>query len=354
MTTSLPVKVFATSGSNGLATRICESLQFRLPSGIQPGGRLTLAQHEVTTFSNENSVVQVENVRDHFVVVIHTQVPPVSEGLIELLNLLDAIKNAKSETILLVFPYMPYSRSDQKNRPRISAMGVLLPRILTASPLGGRGGVENILLLDAHDPHLKHYFDPAADEVTAIYLLVDFLQREVFSVRPKENSVVVFSDAGAVKRYATIPHILSLPEAYIAKERPDDKESPTLKRVVGKVRDRDCMLFDDEILSGGTILGDAELLLSEGARSVIALVVHPILADKNLVSTNELIQKLERSPIEQFVVTDSVPISHKLGNAKKFTVISVAGLLAEAIKRAILGQSLTELYKPEAVPFYRI
>lgn len=348
MSTSSPVKVFATRGSDVLAAEICDALQSRLPDGVQPGGCLTLAKHEVTEFSNENMLVKVENVRDHFVVVIHTQVPPVDTHIVELFHLLDAIKGSKSDTILLVFPYMPYSRSDKKDKPRISTMGNLFPRLLTGDPLE----IRRVILLDPHDSHLKHYFYTAADEITAIYLLIDFLEREIFTIKPRENGVVVFSDIGAAKRYEAIPRILGLPEAYIAKERPEEGP-PKIKEVVGMVNGRDCMLFDDEMLSGGTILGDAEELLKEGAESVCALVVHPILADKELATTNELIQKLERSCIERFIVTNSVPVLHKLEGTKKFTVISIAGLLAEAIKRTILGQSLTELYNPATVPLYR-
>jgi ribose-phosphate pyrophosphokinase len=343
---SPPVKVFATRGSEKLAEDICTALRSRLPTSVQPGGSLTLARHDVTEFSNGNILVRVENVRDHFIVVIHTQAPPVNEGLIELFALLDAIRNARPYDILLVFPYMPYARSDHKNQPHISTMGYLIPRILSETLK-----IERVILLDPHDVHIKHYFDPVADELSAMYLLAYHLNREFLTSRSKANMAVVFSDAGAVKRYGRVAHILHLPEAYIAKERTDDTENPEFKRVIGEVGGKDCILFDDEILTGSTAMGDADLLLAEGANSVCMLAVHAVLADKK-IPIPDLIQKLEGSRINQFIVTDSIPVRYKLRESTKFTILSIAGLLAEAINRTILGESLTELHDPTKVSLY--
>ncbi len=340
------VKVFATTGSDGLASEICKGLESRLPSQLKGGDTFNLSKTIVTRFSNYNLQVQVENVRGHFVVIIHTQVPPVNDRLIELFALLDAISNAQPADLLLVFPYLPYSRSDRKNKPRISTMGHRLPYILTNS-----FGIKKVILLEPHDSHLKHYFNPAADEILAIYLLVDYLKREVLTPDLKKNSLIVFSDAGAVKRYEKVPHLLELPTAHIDKERDDDSEKPRVKRVIGEIKNKLCLLIDDEILTGKTAVGDAKMLLKEGANSVYMLTIHGILADKKLSET-ELIQKLEKSPIERFIITNSIP--HKLdAKLTKFTVLSIAPLLAEAIKRAVVGESLTELHRPDNVSLYR-
>lgn len=343
----LPVKVFATTGSDILAEKICGALQSRLPFDLQPGGRLILGKHIVERFSNDNIQVQVENVRGHFVVIVHTQVPPVNDRLFELFALLDAVINARPGDTLLVFPYMPYARSDRKNKPRISTMGHRLPHILTTSL-----EIERVILLDPHDSHIKHYFVPAADEISAIYLLADYLKREILFSKPKESSVIVFPDAGAAKRFEQISSLVRLPIAYLDKSRLDESEKPQINRVVGEVKDKLCILIDDEILTGGTAISDAEMLLNEGADSVYMVAVHAILAHKKL-SDAELIQKLEKSPITRFIVTDSVPILHKLSDSTKFIVLPIAALLAEAIKRTVLGESLTELHKPETVPLYR-
>lgn len=338
------VKVFATTGSEGLAENVCQALQSRLPSQLQVGDKLNLSKVDVERFSNENLQVQVENVRGHFAVVIHTQVPPVNDRLIELFALLDAINNARPADVLLVFPYMPYVRSDQKNQPRISTMGHRLPHILSTS-----FGIKRVILLDPHDSHIKHYFNPAADEISAIYLLINYLEKEVFSSQPKAQSVVVFSDAGSAKRYGKVAHLLGLSTAYIDKDRPDNLEKPDFNDVIGNVKEKFCLLIDDEILTGGTASA-AERLLKKGAKSVFMAAIHAVLADKKL-SKVELIKKLESSSVERFIITDSIPHSPAI-LPDKFKVLSVAALLAEAIKRAVLGQSLTELHQLENVSIY--
>jgi ribose-phosphate pyrophosphokinase len=340
------VKVFSTTGSGGLADEICESLKPRLPDQLVPGGKLTLSRSDVKHFSNENIQVQVDNVRGHFVVVIHTQVPPVNDGLIELFALLDAINNARPADVLLVFPYMPYVRSDRKNKPRISTMAHRLANILSVS-----FEIKRVILLDPHDSHIKHYFNPVADEISAIYLMIDYLEREFFNTVQKKDSVVVFSDPGSATRYKTVAYLLGLKTAYVEKDRPDDSETPKFSKIVGDVKEKHCLLIDDEILTGGTAIGDAEILKSEGAISINMLAVHPILRDKDLAQA-ELIKKLDGSSIERFIVTNSIPQNPGILSSK-FTVLSIAPFLGEAIKRSILGQSLTELHRLESVKIYR-
>lgn len=340
------VKVFSTTGSEDLASEICESLKPRLPDQLIPGGKLILSKSNVQRFSNENIQVQVDNVRGHFVVVIHTQVPPVNDGLIELFALLDAINNARPADILLVFPYFPYVRSDRKNKPRISTMAHRLADIISVS-----FGIKRVILLDPHDSHIKHYFSPVADEVSAIYLMIDYLEREFFKTVPKEESVVVFSDPGSATRYKNVAYLLDLTTAYVEKDRPDDSEKPKFSKIVGMVKGKHCLLIDDEILTGGTAIGDAEILREEGASSINMLAVHPILRDKGLTQA-ALIEKLERSSVEKFIVTNSIPQNPKiLGN--KFIILSIAPFLGESIKRSILGQSLTELHQRDNVKLYR-
>ena len=340
------VKIFATTGSQILAKKIHDYLlkDSRLPESI-------FGKTEVKWFSNQNAQIQIDNVRDHFIVVIHTQAPPVSDGIIELFALLDAISNARPADILLVFPYMPYSRSDRKNKPRISTMGRRLPHILTHS-----FGIKRVILLDPHDTHIKHYFDPAADEISATYLIVDYFKKwkKSASLKIKQKTVVVFADAGAVAKYEKVAHLLDFPSAYIDKDRPGDDEKPKIKRIVGDIENRVCILIDDEILTGGTAIGDAKILLDEGAQQVSFMAaIHAGLTSKELTK-KKLINNLASSSTDHFVVTDSIPYSlSNLGiSSSKFTVLSVAPLLAEAIKRSVKGESLTELHKLENTKLY--
>lgn len=343
-----PVKVFATTETAVLAEEVSKQLKKILPQEYQPEDGRILGRVNFEEFSNENIQAQlIDDVRGHFVVVIHTQTPPVHDGLFQLFNLLDAIKNARTADILLVFPYMPYARSDRKNKPRISVMAHRLANIISSS-----FGIKRVLLMDPHDSHVKHYFEPAADEITAINLVGDYLERKFFSIHPKSNCVMVFADAGAAKKYGTLAHNLQIASAYIDKDRPDDTENPEIKKVVGNVDERVCILIDDEILTGKTSVQDAETLIKEGSIEVHVFAIHGILNNKKS-SQEAVIKKIDESPIRTIVMTDSIPVHHKIGSNQKFVVLSAIKLLAQAISRTVQDKSLTMLHDPENVDLYR-
>ncbi len=343
------IKVFTTTGSEPIAQAICYSLSDRLPSSYHPGRKgVELAQKTVNRFSNDNIEVQLdENVRGHFVVVIHSQVPPVNENLMELFALIDAIMNAGAEDILLVFPYMPCSRSDKKNKPRISVLGVVVPNFVNGQ------GVKRVLLLDPHSENIKHYFRPAADEVTSIYLLAHYIEKKFFQTHAKNTCHIVFADAGSGTRYGLLPKLVKLGSTTIDKDRPDDNEQPDFKEIEkdSKIREKHCLLVDDEILTGNTSIGAARELLKSGAASVTFLVTHAPLQDQK-IRIEELVDKLEASPFERIVLTDSIPVRHKLLNTKKFEVITVAPLLAEAISRIVQIDSVSILHDYAKVEHY--
>jgi len=334
-----PIKVFATAGSDALARQVQAELESRLHEAGN-GYCSEMGEVTVSRFSNENVEVQVDNVRDHLVVVVHSQTPPVNDNLIQLMALLDAINNAHPRQTFLIFPYMPYSRSDRKNKPRISVMGQRLPEILNKVL-----GVRRVMLIEPHDPHIKQYFVPTADEVPGVPLLVEHIRRHILCDIHADDCVICFADSGAAKRFEEVPPALGMEQAYIHKIRTDNNESPTVKGVTGNVRGRHCLLVDDEVLTGNTVLKDAELLKSVGAASVRMFAIHGIFSDQRL-STVELMRKLADSPVDEFVVTDTVPVADKiLLGGPKFTVIPVAPLLGDAIKRMILGESLSELHR---------
>jgi ribose-phosphate pyrophosphokinase len=283
-------------------------------------------------------------VRGAFCVVIHTQVPPVHTNFFELFALLDAICNSEPENVLLVFPYMPYSRSDRKNKPRISTMSGWV-----AHTINRVSGVKKVLLLEPHDSHIKHYFEPQAQEVSTIYLLAAYLEKNFLQDESiRKMSKIVYPDAGAAKRYGNIAHMLGLGTAYIDKDRPDNKEKPELKGIVGDVKDYICFMVDDECLTAGTTTGDAENLMHHGAKKVIMMVTHPIF-NKQDSPADWVIEKLDKSPISQVIFTNSIPVAHKIEGREKFISIPIDPLLAESIKRIILMQSISELHNMESV-----
>ncbi len=341
-----PVKVFATSGSVELAQNICKSLQVRLPKELQPDGKLILGNTGFEKFDNGCILPHIDNVRDHLVVIICTHAPGVHDQLFELFHIIHAAISAEAKEIMLAFPYFDYARSDKKDLPHISVMSRFLADIFSIPYFG----IRRKLILNPHEDHILEYFQPRANGISAVLLLTDYLEREILKPGLKEKSIVVFCDHGAADRYGDVPQFLNLPSVYINKLRINRKSTPI--GISGDVRGKFCLLLDDEILTGGTSIGDANMLLSLGASGVIFLAIHGILSSETL-PVSALIQKLENSPIEKFIITDSVPVEHKLVGTTKFKVVSVVNLLAEAIKRTILGESLTELYLPEKVSLYR-
>ncbi|MBS1710027.1 MAG: ribose-phosphate pyrophosphokinase [Armatimonadetes bacterium] len=333
------VKVFATSGTSTLGGQVESELRHRIGNSTDEY-RVEHGSHIVSWFSNENIEVQVDNVRDHIALVLHTQTPPVNDGVIELLAMLDAINNAHPRRTFVAFPYMPYSRSDRKNKPRISVMGQRLPEILNEVL-----GVRRVLLFEPHNGHIKQYYVPTADEVPVVPLLVKHIQDVYLTKYSPADCTLVFADAGAAKRFEDIPATLGIDPTYIYKTRADNSESPSIKAIAGQVKDRHCFILDDEILTGNTVIKDADLLKAHGAASVRVFAVHGILADQKL-STEALMAKLDASPIDEFILTDSIPLADKVCFApRKFTILPIAPLVGEACMRLILGESLSELHR---------
>jgi ribose-phosphate pyrophosphokinase len=235
---------------------------------------------------------------------------------------------------------MPYARSDRKNRPRISVLGQRIPEILNKVL-----GVRRVLLVEPHDPHLKQYFLPTADEIPGTPPLVDHMRNYLFKTCAAEECVLVFADAGAAKRYEELPFALGVNRAYIHKARTDHSESPVVRAVTGDVQGKHCILIDDEILTGNTIQKDAQLLKEAGASTVRVYVTHAVLLDKKMPA-EELIKKLANSAVDEFVVTDTVPVAEKAALApERFTVLPTAPFIGEAIKRMLLGESLSEMHR---------
>jgi ribose-phosphate pyrophosphokinase len=351
-----PIKIFATSGSGELADSITEELASRLAAHEVTDRYGKVEAHrgvsEVQIFSNENLQVRVESVRDCMAVVISTQTPPVNQNLMELMMLMHALKNSRANDELLIFPYMPYGRSDRKNEAHISSGGVFIPQIFS-----GILQVKRTLLLDPHDTHIKHYFEfgsmPAADEVTATYLVMDYIEKSLPDWGwKKDDVVIVFADSGASMRFRDVPNKLGVGRAYIDKSRMDHSENPIAHEVVGHIKGKRCIIFDDEILTGSTAIRDAETVMAHGAKSIVMAAIHAPLMDKR-ISEEALMERLSTSSIERFILTDTIPCHSKVCGHGKFTVLSVAPLLAESIKRIALGESLTALHDPASVSLYR-
>lgn len=308
------LKVFSGSSHTALAEEICRCIR-------QPLGRATTKR-----FSNENLKIRIEeNVREQDVFVVQTACPPLSEHIVELLIMLDALKHASARRVTAVIPYFPYARSDKKDEPRISISARLMADLLATS------GADRVLTMDLHSPQIQGFFSIPADQLTGVPVLCERLKREDLS-----NTVVVAADVGEAKDAGRFAKRLELPLALIDKRRYGDDENARPAHVIGDVIGKDCLLVDDEIATGGTLFNATDFLLMRGARSVSAAIVHPVLSGR-------AIERLAASQLTRLLVTNTLPIP-AASMSSKLEVISLAPQLATAILNIHDGSSVSALF----------
>lgn len=289
---------------------------------------LALTATRLVRFSNENLMVQIEeNVREADVFVIQTSCPPVSDGILELLITIDALRHASAARVTAVVPYFPYARSDKKDRPRISITARLMADLLETA------GASRVLTMDLHAPQVQGFFRIPTDQLIAAPILCDHLA----SHRDLENTVLVAGDVGEAKDVGRYANRLRLPIAIVDKRRDGDDERAVATHLIGDVKGKKALIIDDEIASGGTMLEAARFVLERGALEVHAAVVHPVLS-------GEAVRRLDASPIRSLVVSDSIPIPEEK-RSEKLEVVSVAPLLAGAIHAIHAGESVSALFR---------
>ena len=308
------LKVFSGSSHPELAREICDAL------GI-PLGRA-----HTTRFSNENLKVKIdENVREEDVFVVQTACPPLSENIVELWILLDALKHSSARRVTAVLPYFPYARSDKKDEPRISITARLMADMLATA------GADRVLTVDLHSPQIQGFFSMPADQLSGVPVLCERLKQDDLS-----NTVVVAADVGEAKDAGRFAKRLDLPIAFIDKRRAGDDEKARPVAVIGEIKGKDCLLVDDEIATGGTIFSACDFLLSQGAASVQAAIVHPVLSGRAL-------ERLNASRLRRLLVTNTIPVPPEK-RSPKFEILSIAPLLATAITHIHDGRSVSELF----------
>jgi ribose-phosphate pyrophosphokinase len=311
-----PVKVLSGTAHPELTQDICKHL----------GG--DLCRSRVVRFSNENMLVQIEeNVREADVFVVQPSCPPVSDGIIELLMTIDALKNASAGRITAVLPYFPYVRSDKKDRPRVSITARLMADLLQTA------GANRVLTMNLHSPQVQGFFRIPADHLEAAPILCDYLRES----RDLSNHVLVAGDVGESKEVGEYATRLDLPIAIVDKRRSGDDENARATNLIGDVKGKVALIIDDEVASGGTLLEATRFVLEQGAVAVEACVVHPVLSGK-------AIERIETSPLRQRGVTDSIPLPPQKRIAK-IHVQSVARLFADAIRAIHDGSSVSRLFR---------
>jgi ribose-phosphate pyrophosphokinase len=311
---STDLKVFSGSANPKLAEAICQQLG------------LSLSRLAISRFSNDNLFVQVkENVREKDVFLVQPFTMPVGDTIMELFITLDALRSASASRITAVIPYFSYARSDKKDAPRISITGRLMADLIQTA------GANRVLTMDLHSDAVHGFFSVPVDHLTAIPYFVSHFENQL----DLSNAVVVATDAGGAKRAGRFANRIHLPMAIIDKRRVADTKV-VQGLVVGDVKGRDAIIFEDEISTGGTLTASVDTLLSAGVKQIHVGATHGVLC-------GPAVQRLEDSPIKSVVVTDTVDLPQEKQKAKIQT-LSVAPLFAEAIRRIHTGESVGALF----------
>ncbi len=281
---------------------------------------------DVFEFSNENIFVRIqENVRSRDVFIVQSLCSPVNTSVVELLIMIDAFRRASAGRITAVVPYYAYGRSDKKDQPRVPITARLLANLIETA------GADRVLTLDLHAGQIQGFFNIPLDELTALYTLSRYFQE-----RDLSDFAVLATDVGDAKRARNVARLLGTPLAIVDKERIGNQERIEAQNLIGDVEGRNVLIVDDEIDTGGTIMGAAKIALDRGAKSVTAACVHPILS-------GTAVSRICDSDIAELVVTDTIPMPPSKLHPK-LKVLSIAPLLGEAITRINSGRSVGELF----------
>ena len=289
---------------------------------------MPLGECEVFEFSNENIFVRfLDNIRERDVFLIQPIVRPVNTRLMELLVMIDAAKRASAGRITAVIPYFAYGRSDKKDQPRVPITARLVANFIETA------GADRVLTADLHAGQIQGFFNIPVDELTALPHLAEY-----FRSLALPNPVVVATDVGGAKGARNVAARLRCDLAIVDKRRTGNDDSAEAMTLIGDVQDRDCLIIDDEILTGGTVASSLELLRRSGARSVYVGCVHGLFA-------GSAFERLDTTDISELVFTDSVPLAADAFKRVPTKVLSIAPLFGDAIHRIHTGGSVGELFR---------
>jgi ribose-phosphate pyrophosphokinase len=309
--------VFAGRSHPVLARDICSHLE------------MPLGACKVFEFTNENIFVQIEeNVRMRDVFIVQSLCSPVNTNVMELLIMIDAFRRASAGRITAVLPYFAYGRSDKKDQPRVPITARLIANLIETA------GADRVLTLDLHAGQIQGFFNVPVDELTATYLLGKY-----FGEKQIPDLTVIATDVGDAKRARNLARLLGAPLAIGEKERLGNTGELVIHNLIGEVEGRNCLVADDEIDSGGTVVAMVKRLKEGGANDIYLSCVHPLLS-------GPAVDRLSRLPVTEFVATDTVPIREESrARLPRLTVLSMAPLLAETIERIHTGRSVGELFQ---------
>ncbi|MDD5369671.1 MAG: ribose-phosphate diphosphokinase [Anaerolineaceae bacterium] len=313
------IKLYAGTSCPELAGQIARYLNLRL------------CGRDIIQFPNENLFVKLHSsVRGQDCYVIQTTSTPVHRNLMELLILLQTLRLDSAARITAVIPYLCYARSDKKDQPRVPITARLVADMIEIA------GADRYITLDLHAGQIQGFFSIPGDVVTTFYILLDYLK----SIQAQmKDPVVVTADLGFAKKGRNFAAGIEAPMAFIEKRRTANDSKSEALTIIGDVNDRDVLIVDDEVDSGGSMVQAVNLVHEHGARNVYAVFVHAILS-------GTAVDRLSALPVTQFITTDTVPMSEEKRNrfGERLKILSVSPLLGEVICRANEGRSVGEMF----------
>ncbi|SHM35863.1 ribose-phosphate pyrophosphokinase [Halomonas cupida] len=307
--------VFAGNANPELARKVAESLDSRL-------GNATVGQ-----FSDGEVAVEInENVRGKDVFILQSTCAPTNDNLMELILMVDALRRASATRITAVVPYFGYARQDRRVR---SARVPISAKIVADMMV--KAGVDRVMTMDLHADQIQGFFDVPVDNVYGSPILLDDIERQNY-----DDLVVVSPDVGGVVRARAIAKQLNADLAIIDKRRPQANQAQVM-HIIGEIQDRTCVVVDDMIDTAGTLCKAGEALKEHGARRVVAYATHPILS-------GPAVDNISASVLDEVVVTDTIPLSDTARRSGRIRQLSVAGLIAEAIRRVSNEESVSAMF----------
>ena len=311
------IKVFACSKeAEGFTKEICESLN------------LPLGKIETMKFKNDNTFVQLgETVRDQDVYLVQTTTPPVNERVMEMLISVDAAKRASAKRITVVLPYYLYSRSDKKDQPRIPITAKLMAQLIEVA------GADRVMSCDLHNSAIQAYFN----DINCDRLSAQILLQEYFKSKKLDDMVIVATDAGSSKKAYKYSKYFNCPIALIDKRRDGNDDKAIATTVIGEVKGKTAVIFDDEIDTAGSMMETVGILERIGAKEIYAGCTHGVLS-------GPAIERIQKSALKELVITNTIPLP-KEKQIPQIRVLSIAPLFAEAIKRLNESKAMGDLFE---------
>jgi len=287
-----------------------------------------LVKSHIKKFSDGEIYIEInENIRGNSIFVIQSVSSPANDNLMELLLCIDALKRSSAKNITAVIPYFGYARQDRKVVPRTSISAKLVSNLIT------KAGADRVVTVDLHAGQIQGFFDIPVDNLFATPIFARHVKKRI----KNKNIVCIAPDVGGTERARALGKLLNVGLAIVDKRRPKPGQSQVMN-VIGNVKNKTCIIVDDIIDSGGTIVNAAKALRDRGAKEVYVYITHGVLS-------GDAVKKIKKSLIKNLVITDTIDNSEKIKNAKNIEVLSISSLMGEAIKRISNSTSVSDLFK---------